>query len=484
MSVRFVQLALAALVAGCGPGTVHAPAPASPSRAEFPTTPPEPGPPAALTLPAAVQRTLPNGLTVIYVARRDLPLVSATLVSRGGRADDLPARPGLASFTAEMLDEGAGGRSALELAEAIESLGASLGTGAGWDAAQVGIGVLRRNLPQALALMADVVIRPDFPDGEIRRIRDERLTELARARDEARVVAGSAFASLLYGTDHPYGRLATSESVGRIDRQALVDFYRRFYRPGSSTLILAGDVDESLQPLIEQVFGGWTGGAAPEGLPVGHPAQQRSRIYLIDRPEAAQSEIRIGHPAVSRDNPDFYPLTVLNTLLGGSFTSRLNRNLRETHGYTYDAGSAFAMRRGPGPFTAASAVVTAKTDSAVIQFFHELNRIRDETVPPAELERAKSYVALGLPQRFETTAQIAGRVAELVIYDLPLDSYDSYVARVMAVTAEDIQRVARQYIRPDRSAIVIVGDRREIEDSLRALPIGAVEIRTVEEFVR
>jgi zinc protease len=482
MKLRLLTLALAAATAACA--GAQAPGTPAPSRDAFPTTPPAPGPAPALALPSPVQRSLPNGLTVVYVARPGLPIVHATLVSRGGMADDPAAQPGLAAFAAEMLDEGAAGRTSLELAEAIEALGATLTTGAGWDAAQVGLGVLRRNLPQALQLMADVVFRPDFPEQEIRRIRDERLTELARARDEPRAVAGNAFASLLYGAEHPYGRLVTSESVRRIDRNALTDFHGRFFRPGSATLVLVGDVDESLHSVVERSFGAWQSGQAPAPAPVTRPAEQPSRIFLIDRPQAAQSEIRIGHPAVARDNPDFFALTVLNTMLGGSFTSRLNRNLRETHGYTYGAGSSFAMRRGPGPFLASSAVVTAKTDSAVIQFFHELNRIRDEPVPADELERAKNFVALGLPQGLETSAQVAGRMAELAIYGLPFDYYNTYVERVMAVTAEDLQRVARQHIRPDRSSVVIVGDRQTIEPGLRALALGPVEIRRVDEFVR
>jgi predicted Zn-dependent peptidase len=332
--------------------------------------------------------------------------------------------------------------------------------------------------------MADVAYRPDFPEAEVQRIRDERLTELNRARDEARVIAGNAFTSLLYGSNHPYGRLATTESTRRIDRAALEAFHRSHYRPAGATLLLVGDVDESLHPVVEQAFGGWAGDAVPTVTLPDLPATAATRIYLVDRPGAAQSEIRIGHPAVARDNPDFFPLQVLNTLLGGSFTSRLNQNLRETHGYTYGAGSSFAMRRGAGPFTASSAVVTAKTDSSVIEFFNELNLIRDQAVPVDELERAKQYIALGLPQSFETSAQVASRMAELSLYGLPMDYYNSYVQRVMAVTAADVQRVANEYIRPDRAVIVIVGDRATIEAGLRALPVGELEIRELDEFVR
>jgi zinc protease len=482
---RFLTaIAVASVAAGCAPAAAPAVAPGMPGP-DYPTMPPALGPAPTLRLPEPVRRTLPNGMAVLYVRKAELPLVQAVLVARGGLSDDDAGMPGLASFTAAMLDEGAGGRSALELADAVEQLGATLSTGAAWDAAQVSLGVLRRQFPAALQLMADVVIRPDFPAGEVQRLREERLTELARGRDEARVVAGNAFSSLLYGGDHPYGRLSSTASVRRIDRAALEAFHRRYYLPSSATLILVGDVDESLHPAVERAFGAWRGGdVAPAATPEPPAPSDAARIYLVDMPGAAQSEIRIGHPAVARDHPDFYALTVMNTLLGGSFTSRLMQNLRETHGYTYGAGSSFQMRRGAGPFQASSAVVTAKTDSAVIEFFRELNRIRDEEVTAEELDRAKNFVALRLPQSFETTGQVAARIAELVIHGLPLDYYETYVQRVMAIDAAEVQRVARQHLHPDRSAIVVVGDRQTIESGLRALPVGTLEVRAIEEFVR
>jgi zinc protease len=474
-------LATLALTACAG----GAPAPAAVPAAAFPTTAPQVGPAPALSLPAPERRTLANGLEVLYIRHGTLPVVHATLLTRGGLSDDPAALPGLASFTAEMLDEGAGGRGSLQLAAELEMLGATLSTGAGWDAAQINLGVLRARLPQALRLMADVAYRPDFPEADVRRIRDERLTELARGRDEARVIAANAFASVLYGAQHPYGRLTTSESVRRIDRRALVDFHRAHYRPQGATLLLVGDVDAAaLHAVVEEAFAAWTGAAPAASAPPQAASPGATRVYLVDRPGAAQSEIRIGHPAVSRDDPDFFPLQVLNTLLGGSFTSRLMQNLRETHGYTYGAGSSFSMRLGTGPFMATSAVVTAKTDSALIQFFHELNRIRDEAVPADELERAKRFVALGLPQAFETSAQVAARMAELSIYGLPADYYNTYVQRIMAVTADDVRRVANRHVRPGAAHVVVVGDLRAIEPGIRALSLGELEIRAVEEFVR
>jgi zinc protease len=483
--------ALAALLvtAGCGAHGGGGGTPAAPGLPDasggFPTSPPPLGPAPDLSLPDPVRRTLANGLQVVYVRHGTLPVVHATLVSPAGSARDPASRPGLAAFTAEMLDEGAGGRSSLELAAAVELLGATLSAGASWDAAFVDLHVLRDRLEDALPLMADVVIRPEFPDVELQRVRDERVTELQRGRDDPRLVAGNAFNALVYGDDHPYGRLPAVETTRQIQDRDLRQFHQAHYRPGGSTLILVGDVDPaSLHPAVERAFGGWTGAAAPAGRvrPADHAP--RTTVYLIDVPGAAQSEIRVGHPGVARDNPDYFPLVVLNTLLGGSFTSRLNINLREVHGYAYDASSAFIMRLGAGPFLASSAVFTAKTDSALVQFFHELGRIRSEPVTVEELQRAQNFVALGLPRRFETTRAVAAQLAQLEIHGLSMDFYNDFVARVMAVTPQDVQRVAGQYIQPERSVVVVVGDRSAVEEGLRGLGLGAVELRELAEFVR
>jgi len=495
---RRAAILTALLLAGCAPSApVEAPAPAPTAAANadtvravsppatYPTTPPRPGPAPTVRVPAPVRRTLPNGLTVLYVQRTELPTVQATLVTRGGQTDDPAERPGLASFTANMLDEGAGGKNALELADALDALGATLVTGASWDAAQVSLYSLRSRLPQALGLMADVVVRPDFPANEVARIRDQTVTELTRARDNPGVVASRAFPALVYGSRHPYGRLASTAGVRGLDRQALSSFHRRFYRPGSSTLVLVGDVDPAtVHPLVERAFGSWAAGTAP-GLPtLAAPTVAGTRIYLIDKPGAAQSEIRIGHPGVARSHPDYFPLVVLNTLLGGSFTSRLNQNLREAHGYTYGAGSSFAMRRGAGPFTASAAVVTAKTDSALIEFFRELNRIRSEPVPAEELERAKNFLALGLPRQIETNASLAGTLADLAVHGLDASFYDTYVQRIMAVTPDDVRRVANQHVRPGQAVVVVVGDRSVIQPGIQAAGIAAVELREIGEFVQ
>ncbi|HKP75382.1 MAG TPA: pitrilysin family protein [Longimicrobiaceae bacterium] len=461
--------------------------PAAGAAQTFPTTPPTLGPAPAVTPPVPVQRTLANGMKVLYVRQPELPVVSAALVIRGaGTTEDPATLPGLASFTASMLDEGAAGKGALQIADALDLLGASLNTGAGWDAANVNLYVLKKNFAPALGIMADVVLRPDFNPADVQRVRDERVTNLTRAKDEPTAIANNAFQALVYGARHPYGRFATVEATRTLDRDRVTAFHHAAYRPENATLILVGDVDPSMQPMVEQAFGAWRAtGTAPamEGS-LDAPQIGTTTIYLVDKPGAAQSEIRIGHPGVARNTPDFFALQVLNTLLGGAFTSRLNMNLRETHGWTYGARSGFSMRQGAGPFTAQAGVVTAATDSSLVEFFRELNRIRTEPIPAEELEKAKRYVALGFPQSLETTQDVAGNLANLVTYGIDPSFLGSYVRSVMAVTASDVKRVADQYVRPGNAVVVVVGDRSKIEAGIRAANLGPVQVKDVGEFVR
>lgn len=461
--------------------------PAAAAAQQFPTSPPALPPAPSVTPPVPVERTLANGMKVMFVRQAELPVVSAVMVVRGaGSTDDPASLPGLASFTASMLDEGAGGRTALQLADQLDLLGASLNTGAGWDAATASLYVLKKNFAPALGILADVVLRPDFPEAEVRRVREERVTNLTRARDQAAAIATNAFQSLVYGAQHPYGRFATVQATQALDKARVEAFHHAAYRPENATLILVGDVDAGMLPAVERAFGGWHAmGTAPaaEGR-MDAPTVGRTTIYLVDKPGAAQSEIRIGHPGVARNTPDYFALRVLNTMLGGAFTSRLNQNLRETHGWTYGAGSSFAMRQSAGPFVAQAGVVTAKTDSSLVEFFKELNRIRDQPIPAEELEKAKRYVALGYPEDLETTGQISGQLADLVTYGIAPSFLASYVPGVMAVTAADVKRVADQYVRPGNAVVVVVGDRSKIEAGIRALNLAPVEIRDVSEFVK
>jgi predicted Zn-dependent peptidase len=444
------------------------------------TKPPTLPPPPALKLPAVRTATLPNGLQLAVVEIHKVPVVDVSLVLDAGAVRDPANLPGLATFTATMLQQGAGRRTALDIADETAFLGAQLQSAAGYDVATVSLHVPKRRLTAALDLLSDVVLRPAFPDSEVTRQRELRRTQLLQQRDEPVAVANVAFPAIVYGAAHPYGRppSGNDSAVTGLSRDRVIEFYGAFYRPNTARLLVVGDVTlEEARQLVTARFGEWARRDAPAAPSAVAPEPTPRAIYLIDKPGAAQSVVRIGHVGPARDTPDYFALQVLNTILGGAFTSRLNQNLRETHGYTYGAGSAFALRRAGGPFVAQASVVTAKTDSSLIEFMKELRRIRDEAVPAAELEKAKQYIVLGLPGDFETTAGAAFRFRDLLIYGLPFDYYGGYIDRINAVTAADVQRVARRYIDPDRFDIVIVGDRSQIEAGIRALNEGPIVYR-------
>jgi len=444
------------------------------------THPPVLGPAPALHVPTARTARLSNGLEIGVVEMHEVPVVDVTLYVRAGSVRDPGDLPGLATFTAGMLDEGAGRRSALEIADEAAYLGADFGTGAGYEWAVVSLHIPKRRLAPGLDLMADVALRPTFPDSEVARQRDLRRTGILQLRDNPNAQAPLAWNAIVYGTDHPYGwpQNGTEASTTALNRDAVQRFYDTYYRPNNARILFVGDITlAEARRLATERFGAWTRTevAPPPAAPT--PSAGTRTFYLVDKPGAAQSVIRIGNVGITRDDPDYYAIQVLNTILGGSFTSRLNQNLRETHGFTYGAGSAFAARRLAGPFTAQASVVTAKTDSSLIEFFRELRMIRDSLVPAEELAKAKAYLTLGLPGDFETTQGTAGRLGELWQNDLPLTWYADYAQRINAISAADVQRVARQHIRPDEFAIVVVGDRGQIEAGIQALNEGPISLR-------
>ena len=431
-------------------------------------------------LPRLQSQTLPNGLVLDVVELHKAPVVDVTVIVRAGASRDPEDLPGLATFTAGMLDEGAGKRSSLEIAEEIDYLGAELSANAGPEAAQINLHAPKSVLAEALDVLADVTLRPIFPDSEVARQRELRSTGLLQLRDQPAAIAPLAFNAVLFGNAHPYGRPVngTDASTARLDAARVGEFYARYYRPGNARLLVVGDVTmDEARRLIEERFGGWAAGDVA-ALPVTPPPPASARaFYLVDKPGAAQSVIRIGNVGVPRSTPDYFAIQVLNTLLGGSFTSRLNQNLRETHGYTYGASSGYEMRRLAGPFRAAASVGTAVTDSAVVEFLKELRRIRETEVPAEELAKTRQLLSLGLPGDFETSAAVAQRFIDVLVNELPADSWDRYVDGVNAVTAADVQRVARSTIDPDHFAMVLVGDRSAIEAGLKALNEGPVLLR-------
>jgi zinc protease len=400
-------------------------------------------------------------------------------VASGSRLDGDLA--GLASFTAGMLDEGAGGLDASGIAAEMAFLGASLSTGASWDGMAVTLRAPKRTMEPSLDLMAEVARRPTFAAQEVGRQRDLRITQQIQAKDQPGAVASLTFHRVIFPATHPYHRSANgdSASTARLDSATVRRFYDRTFRPDRVGFVVTGDISlAEAQRFISERFGDWQAPADPAPTPpsVTNPAPKPTGIYLVDKPGAAQSIIAIGTPGPERSDPDYFAIEVMNTLLGGSFTSRLNSNLRERKGYSYGAGSGYAYRPLAGPFIAQSAVRSNVTDSSLVEFFNEFHRIRDEVVESAELERAKSYLALGLAGDFETTGQVASQLNGLRTFGLPFNWYDSYVGGVMAVTAADVQRVAQRLIRPDQFSVIVVGDVATIKAGIEALALGPVTV--------
>jgi predicted Zn-dependent peptidase len=447
--------------------------------------PPQPGPTPSLRLPAIHKEKLSNGLPVWIVEMHKVPVAQLNLVVLSGTSDDPTGKYGVANMTAAMLEEGAGSRNSLEIADAVDFLGADLNAGAGVDSSGVRLHVPVARLGDALSIMGDVVEHPTFPNDELDRLRQQRLTSLIQGRDDPPTIAAVTFSRVLYGKEHRYGtmQMGTATTIKSMAASDLKSFYSAAFRPDNAVLLAVGDVDAStLVPQLEKVFGQWkaTGAArTPTKLPeIAEPGARQ--IYLVDKPGAAQSQIRIGWIGVPRSTPDYFPLQVMNTILGGSFSSRLNMNLREQHGYTYGAGSGFDYRLSAGPFAASAGVQTDKTADALKEFFNELTGIR-KAVPAEELARAKNYIALRYPGAFETTGDMSRRLEDAIVYHLPEDYFGKYIQNIQAVTVADVQRVAEKYIQPDKFAVVVVGDRQKIEAPIKALNLGAIKVITVDE---
>ena len=441
--------------------------------------PPELGPPPRVALPPIVTRELPNGLKLMIVEQHELPLADFVLLVGSGSTTDPASKTGVANLTSAMLREGTATRKSLEIADQIAFLGINLSPSSSWESNTLSLHTPTAQLDSALALFADVALHPSFPANEFERIRKSRLTDLIRLKDQGPAIANLAFPAIIYGSGHPYGAatLGTEASVKSLSVADLQNYYQANFKPNNSTLIIVGDVNPGqIEQKLDAVFGGWQRGDVPQPTYADPPKAGTTTIYLIDKPGAAQSSFRIGAVGVPRSTKDYFALSVMNTILGGSFTSRLNQNLRETRGYTYGANSRFDMRRAAGPFSASAEIVAAKTDSALLEFMKELNGIR-QAVPANELSRAKRFLQLQLPGNFETTQDIAFQLVPVALYGLPLDYYNNYVQNIEAVTQADVARVAQQYINPGSLAVVIVGDRKSIEPGLKAINVAPIVIR-------
>ncbi|MEO5588296.1 MAG: pitrilysin family protein, partial [Gemmatimonadaceae bacterium] len=432
------------------------------------------GPDPAFTLPQLQRRKLSNGLNVLIVEHHELPVVTMNMVMKGGAAAEPAGGAGLASFTADMLDEGTTTRSALDLSNQLSNIGADLGSSADWDASRLSMTTLTRHLSTALELYSDVLINPAFSAADLSRIRSARLQGFASRRNDANAIAGEVYANLLYGANHPYGHSqnGTEASLRDVSAESLRGFYSSYYRPNNAVMIIVGDVKpDAIAAQLETALSGWKSAPVPAvKLDLAPVARQRSTIYLVDRPGAAQSVINIGLVGAPRSAPDYFARIVLNQILGGAFVSRVNLNLREQKGYTYGARTTFAFRQGAGPFTASAGVQTAVTKESVAEFLKELRGIRGEIpISAKELEQAKQSLIRGFPRTFETPSQIATRLGDIALYGLPDNYFNSYIAGVQRVTAADVLGVANSTIDPSRLAILVIGDRAVVEAGLRSL---------------
>lgn len=438
---------------------------------------PAPGPPRPYRFPAFVRSTLSNGVTLMVAPVRRLPICALSVVIDAGAELDPPEQEGLASLAVRVVAEGTAEFPGIAFTERLERIGASLFADADWDSAILSLSVLGERLDEALSLVAGVLTEPAFPPAEVERLRDERLSEILQLRSEPRGLANESFAKVLYTGDSRYATpLGGSEfSVRAIDRADMIGHHARAYRPDRTTVIVAGDVSAArVEERLTQELGSWSADAVSFVPRRGARAPQNTRIHVVPRLDAPQSELRVGHVGIPRAHRDYFPVSVMNAILGGLFSSRINLNLREEHAYTYGAHSSFDWRRGDGPFSVRTAVESGVTADAVHEIFVELRRLREEPVREDELSLAREYLAGVFPIRFETSAAIAGALAQLVTYDLPSDYYDTYRDRIDAVSVSDVLRAASLHLDLEGAHVVAVGDSPRIRESLESLQLGAV----------
>ena len=434
---------------------------------------PVPGAAADFSFPDFAHHRAESGIDTYVMSVRRTPLVTARLVLPAGAHFDPADRPGLAAFTAALLEEGTETRSSEEIALVIESLGGRLGSGAGWNSSAVSVDCMAQHLDTALELLVDIAIAPAFATEEIERARRERLAEWLRRRDQPGALAEEAFARAVYEStpyDHPL--LGDRVALEAIDRDQIRHFWAEQRGLAGATLVVAGDV--SARDILDRV-GTWNGfDGDPQPLPQIKPEAPRRRVLLVDRPAAAQTEIRVGHIGPPKPHPDRTVLQVANSLLGGKFTSRINLNLREKHGYTYGAHSSFVARRGPGPFMVWSAVETASAGAAVREILGELERIRQEDVTAAELEETQTYIRGVFPYGMQSLSGALRRLQDLAVYRLDDDHFQRYLEDVAAVTAGQIRDATATHLRPADASIIAVGPAEDLAGQLDEL--GPVEV--------
>jgi zinc protease len=458
-----------------------APAPPSPAVSKEPWRDevPRPAPTTPAPLPAAKRFELENGLAVYLVEDHTWPVVAAQLNVRAGSAADDPSRPGLAGFATALLDQGTARHDTAGLARAFEALGTQLETWVLRDGSVLSVRTLSRNAEPALGLLAEVALTPTFPADEVERVRGRRLTALQQDRDSPARIAYTVGWTDLYGPQHPYGHMTigTEPGLTAITREDLVRFHRSAYTPGNAALVLAGDLTEAdARRLAESLFGAWSGGERAERVTV-PPTPAADRVLVVDRPGAPQTQLVLAQIGAARSDPDYEAFLVMNQILGGLFSSRLNLNLREAHGWTYGASSSPYPTTAPGPLWLASEVRADATGPAIREMLAEVRAMLAAPVRPDELALAKESIARTLPATFAGTARAANAIGDLFLLDLPPDYYEALPARIDALTAERVLAATRALLKPDDLKVIAVGDRAVIDPQLAALGLGPVAYR-------
>ena len=438
--------------------------------------PPAPLPARPLGFPAFEDFTLENGLRVVLVPHGTEPLVSVRLYARGGRALDPPELSGLASLTATLLTRGTEARSAAEISFEIEGVGASLSANAGRDFLSISTLALTEHAEVAVRVLADVVQNATFPVDEVDLARGQMLSGLQAELGDPQAIASRRFAALVYGAEHPYGTAPTPETVERIRRGDLLSYQNRVLSPGNALLLVAGRID-GVEALARRHFGSWGRREAAELTIPDVPEPAERRIYLVHRPGASQSVVSVGHLGIMPENPDYFPLVVVNKILGVGADSRLFRVLREERGWTYAASSQFTRGIGHGSVLAQASVRTEVTDSTVVEMLNQMERLGDEPVPADELDGAVSFLAGSFPLRLETADQVADQLAGALLLGLPVEDVTRFPERIRSVTSGEVERVARERLHPDRAVIVVVGDAVPLLERLEAIaPVELLDV--------
>jgi zinc protease len=447
--------------------------------------PPEPGALRPSHFPDVERAELPSGVPLLFAFTPGLPVVSVSVLLEAGAVHEPADRAGLATLTSSLLESGAAGRGATEIAEEIETLGIQLSVGASWEIAHLDVTGIRSRIPAALDVVRDLIREPSFPGGEVERLRSEQLAGILQRRAEPRGLANEMASRFIFSPETPFSRpiAGTTKTVQALTREEVAAFHARRFSPRGATVLVAGEIslDEAVE-LASSRFGDWAGPLPEAARAAIEPRAEQRQVIVVDRPGAVQSEIRVGHVGIPRSTPDFFPVIVMNAILGGAFSSRLNLNLRERHGFTYGVSSGFVMRREAGAFLVSTAVQSEVTGDAVREIFRELDGVREDAVTERELEDARNYLAGTFPLALQTTSGVASRLAEIAAYRLPLDYFDDYRERILQVDAAAVLKAARERVQPASAAIVVVGDAASIRPSLEQLDLAEVRVVNAAEI--